>query len=222
MITPQDLERNESSPRSIPTDFHGLVSLIFSYLRLFEVLVGDDCSHYKGVRSLRMTMVRQAHMCETIRYHSIDSILWEILIDVRNFFSTSFGPTGQPPGTTLSLAEGNLQIGTIKYQETAPYARLMGQIKFAPVPGFGGPMADNLFPPPGPAGRRAPGIVTERTNSAYFPKIKAAILHVLATYPDALANYVSLTLSFLWEVVPNTMSLDGVVYPGALIFTQQP
>jgi hypothetical protein len=54
------------------------------------------------------------------------------------------------------------------------------------------------------------------------------MLHVLVTYPGALATTmigavnpqsVSLTLCFLVEVVPNTMPLEGVVYPGALINT---
>jgi hypothetical protein len=63
----------------------------------------------------------------------------------------------------------------------------MGQTRFAPVLGVGG-FAPNQLPPPVPPGRRAPGNLTERTNTAYFPKIKNAMLHVLATYPDALAT----------------------------------
>jgi hypothetical protein len=179
-ITPQDLERDESSPRPIPTDYHGLASLLFSYLRLLEVLVGRECSHFKGVSAVRLTLVWSQH--------SIATILWESFIDPRQFFSTSFGPNGEPPSSLLSLAEGSLRTGTIKAEETAPYARLMGQTRFAPVLGFGCPMAANQLPPPVPAGRLAPGNLTESTNTATFPKIKNAMLHVLATYPDALAT----------------------------------
>jgi hypothetical protein len=91
---------------------------LFSHLRLLEVLFGE-CCHYKGVYDLRLAMVRKAHKWETFSLHSIVSILWEIFIDARQSFSTTFGQNGEPPSS--------LRTGTIKAQDTASYTRLMGQ-----------------------------------------------------------------------------------------------
>jgi hypothetical protein len=182
--TAQDLEKAETSPSQIPTDYNGLVALLHSYLTLLRVLCGTDCAHYIGVRGLRSVLVRNRPMWESISHINIAFTLWEIFVDARRFFSSSLGPDGELPTSMLAMAQGFLQTGTVKSQETAPMNLLLGQTRPAPAGGLGGPSMDEMFP----AGRRAPGNSTvPRINTAYHPKIKGAMQGVLAAFPDAQA-----------------------------------
>jgi hypothetical protein len=70
------------------------------------------------------------------------------------------------------------------------------------------PTADNLFPPPVPTGRRAPGNTAPCTNTAYYLKVKAAIRCVLAAYPDSLAA------TMIGAAEPQSMSSGRVCRPG--------
>jgi hypothetical protein len=163
------------------------VALLHSYLHILKVLFKEDCSHYLGVRSLRRVLISNQPIWETITHGDIASILWEIFLDARQFFSSRFVRNGEPPLSMLHLAHSFLATGTVKAQNTAPIARLLGQTRFAPSNGFGGPTTDTLVPPPVSTGRRATGNAATRTNAAYYPKIKAAVQRLLAAYPDALA-----------------------------------
>jgi hypothetical protein len=77
----------DTNPDPIPTDYHGMVNLLQRYTMFLHQLVGDRSGHYVEVRRIAAELNSHQHIFEALDAPQIASLLWQIFMDARRFFS---------------------------------------------------------------------------------------------------------------------------------------
>jgi hypothetical protein len=92
-----DVAKGETGPTPAPQDFHGLLQLLFNYMRLLTVLIGTCSAHTQEVVAIRKKLRAKVDLYIDIGPRQILYLLWAIFLDAREFISQQVEPTDPPP-----------------------------------------------------------------------------------------------------------------------------
>jgi hypothetical protein len=108
-----DIEKGESTPNAIPGDYHGLLQVLSSYLKLLTTVVGSRSAHTKEVVAIRKKLRTRMDLYVNIGPKKILYLLWAIFLDARDFFSREV-QTGEPlPESQLRYTTNFIGVGRI-------------------------------------------------------------------------------------------------------------
>jgi hypothetical protein len=74
---------------AIPSEYHGMINLLKRYVELLWLVFGLCCGHYEMVVRITVEVNAWQHIFEALTACQIASLLWQIFMDTRHFFSTS-------------------------------------------------------------------------------------------------------------------------------------
>jgi hypothetical protein len=86
-VTLAEVTMADTNPDPIPTDYHGTINLLRRYTMFLQHLVGTRSAHYVEVRRIAAELNKNQQMFETLDARQIASLLWQIFLDSRCFFS---------------------------------------------------------------------------------------------------------------------------------------
>jgi hypothetical protein len=127
-ITWGDLPNFESSPDPLPKGFVGLLHLIRSYMALLVVVVGKKCHHYLQVKQIGIELNRNVSAFESITARNVATIVWQIFLDSRRFFSEAINDTGTLPKSRLTHLLNQIDAGHIPIFDKVPFNELLGPV----------------------------------------------------------------------------------------------
>jgi hypothetical protein len=81
-----DIEKGESSPNAIPQDYHGLLQVLSSYIKLLTTVVGSRSAHAWEVVAIRKKLRTRMDLYVNIGPRNILYLLWAIFLDAWDFF----------------------------------------------------------------------------------------------------------------------------------------
>jgi hypothetical protein len=117
----------DTNPDPIPTEYHGTVNLLRRYTMFLQHIVGPRCTHYVEVRRITAELNNRQHIFEALDARQIASLLWQIFMDARRFFSTGIDVRGNLPQSLLRNTYNKVAAGIVKAHLNVPYAKLLGQ-----------------------------------------------------------------------------------------------
>jgi hypothetical protein len=91
----------DTNPDPISTGYHGSVNLLRRYTVFLQHLVGPRSAHYTEVRRISAELNNHQHLFESLDARQIASLLWQIFMDARRFFSASTDVRGNLPQSLL-------------------------------------------------------------------------------------------------------------------------
>jgi hypothetical protein len=108
-----DIKKGESSPSSVPHDYHGMLQLLSNYIRLLTVIVGPRSAHTREVVAIRRKLRTKVDHFINVGPREITYLLWVIFLDAREFFTHQVGPTEELPKSQLRYTTNFLGVGRI-------------------------------------------------------------------------------------------------------------
>jgi hypothetical protein len=171
-LTLAEVAMAETTPDAIPSGYHGMINLLKRYVELLRLVVGPRCGHYELVLRITAEINARQHIFEALTARQIASLLWQIFMDARRFFSTGIDIRGNLPQTLLRTAYNDVAAGIVQAHLNTPYAQLLGQDAGEPSEGTDEPRDD---------GRVAPR--ESRTFRHVPPSIRTALRGVRSKYP---------------------------------------
>jgi hypothetical protein len=126
-LTLTEVTMADTNPDPIPTDYHGTVNLLRRYTMFLQHLVGLRSPHYVEVRRIAAEMNNNQQMFETLSTRQIASLLWQIFIDARRFFSAGMDVRGNLPQSLLRTTYNEIAAGIVQAHLNVPYAELLGR-----------------------------------------------------------------------------------------------
>jgi hypothetical protein len=112
----------DTVPDPIPTEYHRAVYLLRRYVTLLHQTVGDRCGHHVEVRQIAAVLNNNQHVFEALDARQIASLLWQIFIDARRFFSA-----GMDIRNLLRTTFNEVSAGIVQAHLNVPYVALLGQ-----------------------------------------------------------------------------------------------
>jgi hypothetical protein len=125
-LTLAEIAQAETLPDSLPTEYHGLVNLLRRYVELLRHMVGERSGHFVEVMRITAELNARQFIFEALEPNQVASLLWQIFMDARRFFSTGIGTRGNLPQSLLWTTYKEVAIGIIQAHLNVPYAQLMG------------------------------------------------------------------------------------------------
>jgi hypothetical protein len=177
-LTLTEVSMADTNPDPIPTEYHGMVNLLRRYTMFLHHLVGDRSGHYVEVRRIAAELNSHQHIFEALDPRQIASILWQIFMDARRFFSAGIDVRGNLPQSLLRTTYNEVAAGIVQAHLNVPYAELLGQDSGE----------SSYSPDTGAAGNRAP------TETRTFRHVPTAIKTILR---GARSKYPALTMAEL-------------------------
>jgi hypothetical protein len=126
-LTLAEVAQSETTPDALPTEYHGLVNLLRRYVTFLRLLVGERCGHYTEVLRIAAELNARQYVFETLDSRQIASLLWQIFMDARRFFSTGVDIRGNLPQSLLRNTYNEVAAGIVQAHLNVPYGPLMGQ-----------------------------------------------------------------------------------------------
>jgi hypothetical protein len=126
-LTLAEVTMADTNPDPIPKDYHGTVNLLRRYTMFLQHIVGHRSAHYMQVRRITAEMNNHQQMFETLDARQIASLLWQIFLDSRRFFSAGMDVRGNLPQSLLQTTFNEIAAGIIHTHHNVPYAKLLGQ-----------------------------------------------------------------------------------------------
>jgi hypothetical protein len=83
-----EVELAETTPDALPTEYHGMINLLRRYVELLRHVAGERSGHYVEVRRIAAELNTRQFIFESLDARQIASLLWQIFMDSRRFFST--------------------------------------------------------------------------------------------------------------------------------------
>jgi hypothetical protein len=117
----------ETTPDALPQEYHGLVNLLRRYVEFLRHIVGERSGHYVEVLRIAAEVNTHQHVFEYLGARQITSLLWQIFMDARQFFSTGIDVRGNLPQSLLSTTYNEVAAGIVPAHLNVPYTQLMGQ-----------------------------------------------------------------------------------------------
>jgi hypothetical protein len=171
-LTLAEVAQAETTPDAIPSEYHGMINLLKRYAELLRLLLGPRCGHYELVLRITAELNARQHIFEALTARQIASLLWQIFMDSRRFFSTGMDVRGNLPQTLLRNTYNEVAAGIVQAHLNAPYAQLLGQDAGEPSEGTDDP-ADS-----------APSAYGQSRTFRHVPaSIKAVLRGVKSKYP---------------------------------------
>jgi hypothetical protein len=124
-ITIADVEDGDTRPDPLPTTYIGLIVLLRRYIVLLQIMFGEHCSHRQFVLNITLELVQQAQLFESISAREIASLVWQIFVDSRRFFSDGVDRDGSLPRSRLAHVYNHIAAGHIPIQTRVPYHDLL-------------------------------------------------------------------------------------------------
>jgi hypothetical protein len=171
-LTLSEVALAETTPDAIPSEYHGLVSLLRRYVELLRLILGPRCGHYELVLRITAEINARQHVFEALTARQIASLLWQVFMDSRRFLSTGLDVRGNLPNSLLRNTYNEVAAGIVPAHLNAPYAQLLGQ-------DAGEPSEGNEEP-------RNAGIGSSKESRTYRhvpPSIKTILRGVRSKYP---------------------------------------
>jgi hypothetical protein len=164
-LTLTEVTMADTNPDPIPTDYHGLVNLLKRYTMFLQLIVGLRSSHYVEVRRITAELNGHQQMFETLGARQIASLLWQIFLDSRRFFSAGIDVRNNLPQSLLRTTYNEVAAGIVQAHLNVPYTELL----------LGSDLEDTAYgrPETGPPGGRT------QTESRTFRHVPAAIKTIL-------------------------------------------
>jgi hypothetical protein len=125
-LTLAEVTMVDTNPDPIPTDYHGTVNLLRRYTVFLQHVVGPRSAHYGEVRRIAAELNNNQQMFETLDPQQIASLLWQIFIDSRRFFSAGMDVRGNLPQSLLRTTYNEIAAGIVQAHINVPYADLLG------------------------------------------------------------------------------------------------
>jgi hypothetical protein len=126
-LTLADVALADTTPDPIPTGYHGMVNLLRRYVGLLHHIVGDRCGHHTEVRRIAAELCRRQDIFECLEARQIASLLWQIFMDARRFFSAGVDVRGNLPQSLLRNTYNEVATGIVQAHLNVPYSQLLGQ-----------------------------------------------------------------------------------------------
>jgi hypothetical protein len=121
-LTLAEVAMAETTPDAIPSEYHGMINLLKRYVELLRLVVGPRCGHYELVLRITAEVNARQHIFEALTARQIASLLWQIFMDARRFFSTGIDIRGNLPQTLLRTAYNEVAAGIVPAHLNTPYA----------------------------------------------------------------------------------------------------
>jgi hypothetical protein len=145
-LTLAEVASAETTPDAIPSEYHGMINLLKRYVELLRLVVGPRCGHYELVLRITAEFNARQHIFEALTARQIASLLWQVFMDARRFFSTGIDGRGNLPQTLLRTTYNEVAAGIVPAHLNAPYAQLLGQDAGEPSEGNDGPLDTGTAP----------------------------------------------------------------------------
>jgi hypothetical protein len=145
-LTLAEVASSETVPDAIPSEYHGMISLLKRYVELLRLVVGPRCGHYELVLRITAEINARQHIFEALTARQIASLLWQVFMDARRFFSTAIDGRGNLPQTLLRTMYNEVAAGIVQAHLNTPYACLLGQDAGEPSEGTDEPMNTGSAP----------------------------------------------------------------------------
>jgi hypothetical protein len=126
-LTLAEVTMAETTPDALPTEYHGLINLLRRYVEFLKHVVGERCLHYIEVLRIAAELNTRQFIFETLDARQIASLLWQIFMDARRFFSAGTDVRGTLPQSLLRTLYNEVAAGIVQTHLNVPYASLMGQ-----------------------------------------------------------------------------------------------
>jgi hypothetical protein len=117
----------DTNPDLIPTEYHGMVNLLRCYTAFLHHLVGDRLGHYVEVRPITAELNSHQHIFEALDARQIASLLRQIFMDARCFFSAGIEVRGNVPQSLLRTTYNKVAAGIVQAHLNVPHTELLGQ-----------------------------------------------------------------------------------------------
>jgi hypothetical protein len=138
-LTLAEVALAETTPDTIPSEYHGMISLLKRYVELLRLVFGPHCGHYELVLRITAEVNARQHIFEALTARQIASLLWQIFMDSHRFFSTGVDVRGNLPQTLLRNTYNEVAAGIVQAHLNTPYAQLLGQDAGEPSMSFDEP-----------------------------------------------------------------------------------
>jgi hypothetical protein len=178
-LTLNEVTQAETSPDPLPTEYHGLVNLLRRYVELLRHLVGERSGHFVEVMRITAELNARQFIFEALEPNQVASLLWQIFMDARRFFSTGIDTRGNLPQSLLRTTYNEVAIGIVQTHLNVPYAQIIGHGPAEDQPNY-----------PEPRGTSGSGHQESRT----FRHVPAAIKSILR---GARSKYPTVTVAEL-------------------------
>jgi hypothetical protein len=126
-LTLAEVAMSDTTPDPIPTEYHGTINLLRRYVEFLRRVVGDRCEHHVEVRRITAELNSRQYIFENLSARQIASLLWQIFMDARRFFSTGIDNRGNLPQSLLRTTYNEVASGIVQAHLNVPYAQLLGQ-----------------------------------------------------------------------------------------------
>jgi hypothetical protein len=117
----------ETSPEALPTEYHCLVNLLKRYMEFLKYIVGERSSHYVEVLRIAAELDGRQYIFESLDQRQIASLIWQIFMDARRFFTMGINIQGALPQSLLRMTYNKVAAGIVQTHLNVPYADLLGQ-----------------------------------------------------------------------------------------------
>jgi hypothetical protein len=173
-LTLSDVAQAETTPDPIPAEYHGLINLLRRYVEFLNRTLGARCSHHDWVRRITAELIARQYLFENLDARQIASLIWQLFMDARRFFSAGTDVRGNLPQSLLRNTYNDIAVGIVQAHLNVPYARLLGQ-------DAGEPSQHSGYEPPAGPTTSAP---ESRTFRHVPPSIKAILRGARSKYPS--------------------------------------
>ena len=117
----------DTTPDPIPTEYHGLINLLCWYVELLTKEVGERCDHQFQVVRIAAELSSRQFIFEDLDARQIASLLWQVFVDARRFFSMGINVRGNLPRSLLENVYNQVAAGIVQAHLNVPYDQLTGQ-----------------------------------------------------------------------------------------------
>jgi hypothetical protein len=126
-LTPADVGGGDSFPDPIPIRYINAMELLKRYIHLLDAIVGKKCHHRQMVFEITHEMLQHAHVFEGLTPRHIASLLWQVFLDARRFFSDAVDHHGVLPMSNLQLLLSIVRSGDISVHSSMPFTLFSGE-----------------------------------------------------------------------------------------------
>ncbi len=98
-LSTDDVREMEADPGCCPGNYHNMLRLLRTYIRLLTVLTGAGSAHLAEVQGVYQILSAKSAVYEIMSANLVAETLWHVFIDAREYFSHA-GP-GLPDSQLL-------------------------------------------------------------------------------------------------------------------------
>jgi hypothetical protein len=117
----------DTTPDPCPTNYFGTMNLLRRYVTLLQRSTGNRSGHHVELRRITAKLNNNQHIFESLDSRQCTSILWQICMDSRRFFSAGIDVWGNLPQSLLRTTYSKVAAGIVQAHLNVPYAELLRQ-----------------------------------------------------------------------------------------------